>query len=132
MLPQGPATRIIVPPNVEILAFLASFRAMLAVFWVVFAPLGPFGALWALSGPFGPFWSFFDPWSLVISSPLVASSRVQSDLVSSFQGNYVGLCGTALVIFSIFWRAFLGHFLTIFGHFWIILDHFLTHEKLIF
>ena len=43
MLPQGPATRVIVPPNVEILALLASFRAILAVFWAVFALLGPFG-----------------------------------------------------------------------------------------
>ena len=86
MLPQGSATRIIVPPNVEILAFLASFRAILTVFWADFAPLGllgPFGpflgadfALWALLGPFGPFlgpfgpfWSLFDPFSLVASSP---------------------------------------------------------------
>ena len=69
MLPQGPATRIIVPPNVEILAFLASFRAILTVFWADFAPLGPFGAFWALFGPFGPFWSLFDPFSLVASSP---------------------------------------------------------------
>ena len=38
-------TRIIVPPNVEILALLASFRAIVALFWAVFAPLGPFGAL---------------------------------------------------------------------------------------
>ena len=60
------------PPNVEILAFLASFRAILAVFWAVFAPLGPFG----------PSWSLFDPLSMVVSSPLVASSRVRSDLVS--------------------------------------------------
>ena len=44
MLPQGPATRINVPSNVEILAFLASFRAILAVFWAIYAPLGPFGA----------------------------------------------------------------------------------------
>ena len=63
MLPQGPATRIIVPPNVEILAFLASFRAILTAFWADFAPLGPFGGLgpflgadfaWALLDPFGP------------------------------------------------------------------------------
>ena len=54
MLPQGPATRVIVPPNVEMLALLASFRAILAVFWAVFAPLGPFGGFWALLGPFGP------------------------------------------------------------------------------
>ena len=45
MLPQGPATRINVPSDVEIEAFLASFRAISAVFWAVFAPLGPFGAL---------------------------------------------------------------------------------------
>ena len=51
----GPATRIIVPPNVEILAFLASFRAILAVFWAVFAPFGPF---WAL---FRPFWALLVP-----------------------------------------------------------------------
>ena len=54
MLPQGPATRIIVAPNVKILAFLASFRAILAVFWAVFCPFGPF---WAFLGPFGLFWS---------------------------------------------------------------------------
>ena len=42
-----------VPPNVEILAFLASFRAILAVFWALFRP---FGAL-------------LDPLSLVVSSP---------------------------------------------------------------
>ena len=66
MLPQGPATRIIVPPNVEILAFLASFRAILTVFWADFAPLGPFGPF---LGPFGPYWSLFDPLSLVVSSP---------------------------------------------------------------
>ena len=54
MLPQGPAARISVPPNVEILAFLASFRAILTVFWPDFAPLGPFGAFWALLGRFGP------------------------------------------------------------------------------
>ena len=87
MLPQGPATRIIVPPNVEILAFLASFRAILTVFWADFAPLGPLGAFWALFrpfwallrpfwgllgpflGPFGPFWYLFDTLSLVASSP---------------------------------------------------------------
>ena len=83
MLPQGPATRIIVPPNGKILAFLASFRAILTVFWADFAPLGPFGpflgplgAFWAplgpfgpFFGPFGPFWSLFDPLSLVASSP---------------------------------------------------------------
>ena len=67
MLPQGPATRIIVPPNVEILAFLASFRAILAVFWAVCA-------LWALLDPFEPGGK----------RPLVASSRVRSDLVWSF------------------------------------------------
>jgi len=48
MLPHGPDTRIIVPHNVEILAFLASFRAILTVFWADFAPLGPFGAFWTL------------------------------------------------------------------------------------
>ena len=69
MLPQGPATRIIVPPNVDILAFLTTFRAILAVFLAVFAPLGPFGAFWALFRPFGAFWSLFDPLSLVVSSP---------------------------------------------------------------
>ena len=57
------------PPNVKILAFLASFRATLTVFWADFASLGPFGAFWALFGPFGPFWSVFDPFSLVASSP---------------------------------------------------------------
>ena len=55
MLPQGPATRIIVPPNVEILAFLASFRAILAVFWAVFAPLGHFGPFLV------PYWPILDP-----------------------------------------------------------------------
>ena len=35
---------------------LASFRAILAVFWALFAPLGPFGALWGPVGVFlGPF-----------------------------------------------------------------------------
>ena len=62
-----------VPPNVEILAFLASFRAILAVFWAVFAPLGPLGALLGpfgpFLGPFGSFWSLFDPLSLVVRSP---------------------------------------------------------------
>ena len=80
MLPQGPATRIIVPATVEILAFLASVRAILAVFWAVFAPLGPFGALFrtfgALLAPLRP----FEPGGKL---PLVASSRVRSDLVSS-------------------------------------------------
>ena len=38
-------------PNVEILAFLASFRAILVVFWADFAPLGPFGPFWALLVP---------------------------------------------------------------------------------
>ena len=79
MLPQGPATRIIVPPNVEILAFLASFRAVLTVFWADFAPLGPFlgpfapfwaflGRLFPFLGPFGPLWSLFAPLSQVASS----------------------------------------------------------------
>ena len=49
-----------VPPNVEILAFLASFRAILAVLGQFLPHLGPF---WAL---FRPFWSLFD---LVVSSP---------------------------------------------------------------
>ena len=82
MLPQGPAARIIVPPNVEILAFLASFRAILAVFGTDFAPLGRFGPF---LGPFGPFWSLFDPLSLVASSPWW-QARVQSELVYLFQG----------------------------------------------
>ena len=74
MLLQGPVTRIIVPPNVDTLAFLASFRAILAVFWAFFAPLGAlWGPLEALGGsflgPFGPFWALFDPLSLVVSSP---------------------------------------------------------------
>ena len=63
---EGPATRIIVPPNVEILALLASFRAILAVFWAVLAPLGPF---WDLLGHFctllGPLWCL----GLVVSPP---------------------------------------------------------------
>ena len=69
MLLQGPATRIIVPRNVEILASLATFRAILAVFWqflALGALLGPFGPF---LGPFGPFWRLFDPFSLVASSP---------------------------------------------------------------
>ena len=45
-------------PNVEILAFLASFRAILTGFWADFAPLGPFGAFWAL---FRPFWALLVP-----------------------------------------------------------------------
>ena len=70
MLPQ-PATHIIVPPNVEILAFLASFRAILQYF-------GQFLPLWGHLGPFGA--------SLALclvggKLPLVASSRVRSDLV---------------------------------------------------
>ena len=59
MLPQGPATRIIVPPNVESLAFLISFRAILTGFWADFATLGPFGAFWVILGPFWPFWGHF-------------------------------------------------------------------------
>ena len=71
MLPQGPATRIIVPPNVEILAFLASFRAILTVFWADFAPLGPFGpplgADFAPLGPFGAFWALVRPfWAVLV------------------------------------------------------------------
>ena len=59
------ATRIIVPPTVEILAFLASFRAILTGFWADFAPLGPFGPFLGPFGPFlGPFrafWALFRP-----------------------------------------------------------------------
>ena len=83
MLPQGPATRINVPSGVEIQAFLASFRAMLAVFWAVFAPLGPFGAIWGL---FRPFWALFGPLPGG-KLPLVASSRVRSDLVQEDPGH---------------------------------------------
>ena len=32
----GPATRIIVPPNVEILVLLATFRTIFALFWALF------------------------------------------------------------------------------------------------
>ena len=61
MLPQGPATRIIVPPNVEILAFLASFRAILTVFWADFVPLAAFRAFWAPFRPFGALGRHFRP-----------------------------------------------------------------------
>ena len=57
----GPATRIIVPPNVEILAFLVSFRAILQYFGQILplgALLGPFGPF---LGPFGAFWALFRP-----------------------------------------------------------------------
>ena len=69
VLPQGPATRIILPPNVEILAFLAVFVRFWQYFgqflplWVLLEPFGPF------LGLLGPFWSLFDPLSLVVSSP---------------------------------------------------------------
>ena len=48
------------PPNGAALggSALASFCAILAVFWAVFAPLGPFGAFWAL---FRPFWALLVP-----------------------------------------------------------------------
>ena len=52
----GTSQRIIVPPNVEILAFLASFRAILTVFWADFVPLFAFRAFWAPFRPLlGPF-----------------------------------------------------------------------------
>ena len=49
MLPQGSATRIIVPPAVESLAFLASFRAIFGSILGSFCPFGPF---WGLLGLF--------------------------------------------------------------------------------
>ena len=59
VLGRGPATRKLVHPNVEILAFLASFRAILAVFWAVFAPFGPFWAFFRpFMAPFGPSLTF--------------------------------------------------------------------------
>ena len=54
-------------------------------FGSIVGSFGPFGALWgpfgASLGPFGPFWFLVDPLGLVVSSPLVASSRARSDLV---------------------------------------------------
>ena len=48
---------------VEILAFLASFRAILTVFWADFGPWGPFGPF---LGPLGAFWALFSPfWGLL-------------------------------------------------------------------
>ena len=66
MLPQGPATRMNEAPTVETEPFLATFRAISAVFWAVFAPVGPLVPFWCT---FGPVWSLFDPLSLVVSSP---------------------------------------------------------------
>ena len=103
MLPQGPATRIIMPPNVEILAFLASFRAILAVFLALF----PLGAIWGpfgvFLGPFGPFLALWVPlWPFGSGGkpppPRVASSRVRSDLVFwvAARGSKSGFTGPKL------------------------------------
>ena len=120
MLPQGPATRIIVSE------FWLSWPVFVR-FWQYFGQflplLGPF------LGPLGPFWSLFDPLSLVVSSPWWQALEFEAFLAifPIFLGFVRISWGTPAICFTDF-----GSILAIFDHFCAIFGPFLGRNFLAF